>query len=78
MDLRAAGSGSRSCQIEYLAPAFPGQAITATAVERSAVGRGAIYDVAVTRDEDGALLAELRAHSRQLAGRPGSSGRSAG
>lgn len=60
----------RSCSIEYLAPAFPGQAITATAVERSAVGRGAIYDVAVTRDEDGQLLAELRAHSRQLAARP--------
>ncbi|WP_354702418.1 hypothetical protein DSM112329_02776 [Paraconexibacter sp. AEG42_29] len=60
----------RSCQIEYLAPAFPGQAITATAVERSVVGRGAIYDVAVTRDADGLLLAELRANSRQLADRP--------
>jgi acyl-CoA thioesterase len=60
----------RSCSIEYLAPAFPGDAVTATAVERSAVGRGAIYDVAVTRDEDGQLLAELRAHSRQLAGKP--------
>ncbi len=60
----------RSCHIEYLAPAFPGQAITATAVERSAVGRSGIYDVAVTRDEDGQLLAELRAHSRQLAARP--------
>lgn len=60
----------RSCAIEYLAPAFPGQAITATAVERSVVGRGAIYDVAVTRDEDGQVLAELRAHSRQLPARP--------
>jgi acyl-CoA thioesterase len=60
----------RSCQIEYLSPAFPGQAITAAAVERSRVGRGAIYDVAVTRDEDGHLLAELRAHSRQLGERP--------
>jgi acyl-CoA thioesterase len=60
----------RSCCIEYLAPAFRGQAVTATAVERSAVGRGAIYDVAVTRDADGQLLAELRAHSRQLAGKP--------
>lgn len=61
----------RSCHVEYLAPAFPGQQLTATAVERSAVGRGAIYDVAVTRDEDGALLVELRAHSRQLAAKPG-------
>ncbi len=60
----------RSCSIEYLAPAFAGETVTATAVERSAVGRGAIYDVAVTRDADGQLLAELRAHSRQLAGRP--------
>ena len=60
----------RSCSIEHLAPAFAGEAVTATAVERSAVGRGAIHDVAVTRDADGQLLAELRAHSRQLAGRP--------
>jgi acyl-CoA thioesterase len=29
-----------SCSIEHLAPAFSGLAITATAVERSAVGRG--------------------------------------
>jgi acyl-CoA thioesterase len=56
----------RSCSIEYLAPAFADEALTATAVERSAVGRGAIYDVAVTRDADGHLLAELRAHSRRL------------
>jgi acyl-CoA thioesterase len=56
----------RSCSIEYLAPAYVGEAVTATAVERSAVGRGAIYDVAVTRDLDGRLLAELRGHSRQL------------
>ena len=43
-----------------------GEAVTATAVECSVVGRGAIYDVAVTRDADGQLLAELRAHSRRL------------
>jgi acyl-CoA thioesterase len=60
----------RSCSIEYLAPAIPGDYITATAVERSAVGRGAIYDVAITRDEDGQLLAEVRAHSRQLQSKP--------
>jgi acyl-CoA thioesterase len=56
----------RSCSIEYLAPAFAGEAISATAVERAVVGRGGIYDVAVTRDADGRLLAELRGHSRQL------------
>src|SRR3712207_6652276 len=62
----------RSCSIEYLAPAFAGEAVTATAVERAVVGRGGIYDVAVTRDADGRLLAELRGHSRQLGGRPDS------
>ena len=56
----------RSCSIEYLAPAFAGEAVTATAVERAVVGRGGIYDVAVTRDADGRLLAELRGHSRQV------------
>jgi acyl-CoA thioesterase len=60
----------RSCSIEYLAPAFAGNSITATAVERAVVGRGGIYDVAVTRDADGQLLAELRGHSRQVPGRP--------
>jgi len=64
----------RSCSIEYLAPAYPGDAVTATAVERSVVGRGGIYDVAVTRDADGRLLAELRGHSRQLSARPAVSG----
>jgi acyl-CoA thioesterase len=59
----------RSCSIEYLAPAYAGDAVTATAVERSVVGRGGIYDVAVTRDADGTLLAELRGHSRRLAAR---------
>ena len=54
----------RSCSIEYLAPAEVGDAVTARAVERSAVGRGGIYDVAVTRDGDGRLLAEMRGHSR--------------
>ena len=61
----------RSCSIEYLAPALPGDVLTASAVERSVVGRGGIYDVAVTRDADGALLAEMRGHSRQVAPAPG-------
>ncbi len=60
----------RSCSIEYLAPAFAGDVVTAAAVERSMVGRGGIYDVAITRDADGALLAEMRGHSRQLTTRP--------
>jgi acyl-CoA thioesterase len=60
----------RSCSIEYLAPAFAGDVVTATAVERAVVGRGGIYDVAVTREADGRLLAELRGHSRQVTERP--------
>jgi len=60
----------RSCSIEYLAPAFAGDAVTATAVERVVVGRSGIYDVAITRDSDGGLLAEMRGHSRQLTTRP--------
>ena len=60
-------SVGRSCSIEYLAPAYAGDTVTATAIERAVVGRGGIYDVAVTRDRDGLLLAELRGHSRQLA-----------
>jgi len=60
----------RSCAIEYLAPAFPGEALTASAVERAREGRTGIYDVAVRRASDGALLAELRAVSRMLSARP--------
>jgi acyl-CoA thioesterase len=61
---------ARSCSIEFLAPAYAGEDVTATAVERSVVGRGGIYDVAVTRDADGQLLAEMRGHSRQISGPP--------
>jgi acyl-CoA thioesterase len=61
---------ARSCSIEYLAPAFAGEPVTATALERAVVGRGGIYDVAVTRDADGRLLAELRGHSRRLTAPP--------
>ncbi|TQN44362.1 acyl-CoA thioesterase [Blastococcus colisei] len=58
----------RSCSIEYLASAHAGDAVTATAVERAVVGRGGIYDVALTRDGDGQLLTEMRGHSRQVTG----------
>jgi acyl-CoA thioesterase len=60
----------RSCSIEYLAPAFAGDAVTATALESAVVGRSGIYDVAITRDADGGLLAEMRGHSRQLTAPP--------
>lgn len=60
----------RSCSIEYLAPAVAGDVLRATAVERVLVGRGGIYDVAVSRDADGVLLAELRGHSRRMPAAP--------
>ena len=61
----------RSCSIEYLAPAFAGDVLRATAVERVVVGRGGIYDVAVSRETDGVLLAEMRGHSRRVPASPG-------
>lgn len=61
----------RSCAIEYLAPAFPSDTLVASAVERAREGRTGIYDVAVRRESDGALLAELRAVSRELRAAPG-------
>lgn len=60
----------RSCSIEYLAPAFPGEGLSAHAAERALQGRTGIYDIAVHRDSDGTLLAELRAVSRKLTARP--------
>lgn len=56
----------RSCSIEYLAPAFAGDELVAIAVERALEGRTGIYDVAVRRAGDNALLAELRGHSRTI------------
>ncbi len=61
---------ARSCAIEYLAPAFPGDAVSAHAMERALEGRTGIYDVAVRRDSDKVLLAELRGVSRVLPARP--------
>jgi hypothetical protein len=67
----------RSCSIEYLAPAFRGDAVTARAVERVRAGRSGIDDVEVRRDSDGAVLAELRAISRVLSSRPDRRGKTA-
>jgi acyl-CoA thioesterase len=64
----------RSCAIEYLAPAFPGDVLSAQAVERTRAGRTGLYDVAVRRGSDMALLAELRAVSRELPARPKQAG----
>jgi acyl-CoA thioesterase len=57
--------------INFLESAHEGDALMATATERSAHGRSGIYDVTVDRTTDGvsATIAEFRGRSRSL-GRP--------
>ncbi len=58
---------AQHCSITYLKSAQRGDRLTARAVERQRVGRSAIYDVAVTR-EDGTPIAEFRGHARAIEG----------
>ncbi|MDF2435564.1 MAG: acyl-CoA thioesterase [Mucilaginibacter sp.] len=53
---------SRSCDIEFLAPARVGDRLRASATERHRHGRRGIYDVVVRRT-DGTAIAEFRGHS---------------
>lgn len=53
--------------ITYIAPAFAGDRLTATAREVSRRGRGGIYDIAVT-NQKGETIAEFRGHSRTVKG----------
>lgn len=53
-------SVTRSCQIEFLASARCGDVLEVTARERARNGRSGIYDATVTRERDGAVLAEAR------------------
>ncbi|AYG69220.1 MULTISPECIES: hydroxyphenylacetyl-CoA thioesterase PaaI [unclassified Rhizobium] len=55
------------CSVTYIAPAFKGDRLTATAREVSRRGRGGIYDIAVTNQE-GEQIAEFRGHSRTVKG----------
>lgn len=54
--------------INYLRPAFAGQALTATANRRAGAGRSGIYDVQVTTADDGVaqVIAEFRGRSRTI------------
>ncbi|MFC9602575.1 hydroxyphenylacetyl-CoA thioesterase PaaI [Streptomyces niveus] len=57
--------------IDFVRPAHEGDVLTATARERTRLGRGGIYDVTVMRGDD--VLAEFRGRSRALrsdGGRP--------
>jgi acyl-CoA thioesterase len=59
---------AQHCSISYLAPAQPGDRLTARAVEVSRRGRSGLYDVTVSR-QDGTVIAEFRGHSRTVGGR---------
>jgi len=53
--------------VSFLAPAFEGDTLTATATEQWKQGRGGIYDVRVT-NQNGETIAEFRGHSRTVKG----------
>lgn len=55
------------CTIDYLAPAFEGDRLTATAVEYSLAGRTGVYDVHV-RNQDGKAIAVFRGRSYRIKG----------
>ncbi|MFJ6324185.1 MULTISPECIES: hydroxyphenylacetyl-CoA thioesterase PaaI [unclassified Rhizobium] len=55
------------CSVTYIAPAFKGDRLKATAREMSRRGRGGIYDIAIT-NQDGEQIAEFRGHSRTVKG----------
>jgi acyl-CoA thioesterase len=57
---------ARSCHIEFVAPCRAGDVLEADATERMRSGRNGIYDVAVRRVSDDALIAEFRGHSREV------------
>ncbi|WP_431323969.1 hydroxyphenylacetyl-CoA thioesterase PaaI [Rhizobium sp. YTU87027] len=55
------------CSVTYIAPAFVGDRLTASAREVSRRGRGGIYDINVT-NQNGDHIAEFRGHSRTVKG----------
>jgi len=61
---------AQSAQVAFLQPVRPGDLLAAEAVERSRQGRSGLYDVTVTRRDDGAVVAEFRGHSVTLSGNP--------
>lgn len=58
---------AQSCKIDFLAPAFVGDVLTAVADERYREGRSGIYDCTVT-NQDGKVIAEMRGNSRTVKG----------
>lgn len=60
-------SVASGCSIDFLAPAFEGDELTATASEYSLGGRMGIYDVHVT-NQDGKRIAVFRGRSYRING----------
>lgn len=58
---------AQSCKIDFMAPAFEGDVLTAIAEERYRKGRSGIYDCTV-RNQDGEVVAEMRGNSRTVKG----------
>jgi acyl-CoA thioesterase len=54
--------------ISFIAAARRGDVLVAEARVRTAYGRNGITDVTVTREDDGAVIAEFRGRSRSLRG----------
>lgn len=65
IDQRSVG---QQAAITYIAPAFAGDRLTATAQEISRQGRGGVCDVSVT-NQHGAQIALFRGHSRTVKGK---------
>jgi acyl-CoA thioesterase len=55
-----------ACDITFVTSARRGDVLVADAQQRAAYGRSGITDVTVTREGDGALVAEFRGRSRSL------------
>lgn len=53
--------------ISFVAAAHLGDVLVADATQRTAYGRSGITDVTVSREPDGAVIAEFRGRSRSLA-----------
>ncbi|TAK52168.1 MAG: hydroxyphenylacetyl-CoA thioesterase PaaI [Betaproteobacteria bacterium] len=56
-----------SCSIEYLAPAYLGDVLTAVGVEQALAGRQGVYDMRVTNQKD-ELIALFRGRSVTVKG----------
>jgi len=64
---RNASTVASGCSIDFVAPGFAGDLLTAVAQERSLAGRTGVYDVTVT-NQDGRQLALFRGRSYRIKG----------